>query len=319
MPIESVISWFLWLIAVLLGVAVLALLLLSILWLLFTIAWLLANQLPSEFRWKILRWLFRLRWLPEKTEVEENSSAERNHRSIGDWVAQSAGRGSVDDLPAAFIYRFGLLRHGQAPPDPWRESPEIGPLDNHAYRLLTLSKTILDDTAIYWDRRRKGYRRVQASTWLMIVIGLITTVLVSLRSTDFGTGSTSAARAIQVFAIVFPALGTAAAAIIGFYGFAETMGRASHALASLRQLHGKMALEIWSLNPASAKAHDSDTGKTLGELLKEWERRYIDIKDVAEAEAPGGNIDRTPEPPAKQQSRGPTSPRSDIGGERTPA
>ncbi len=338
MPIEPVISWFLVLTTVLLGAAVLTGLLLLTLWLLFNIAWLLANQLPAHFRWQLLRRLFRLRWLPEKAEVEENSSAERNHRSIGDWVAQTVGRESANDFPAAFIHRFSLLRHGQAPPDPWQEKPEVGPLDNLVYRLLVLSQTIRDDTAIFWARRRKGYRRVQAATWVTITIGLITTILVSLRSTEFGAGSTTAAHAIQILAIVFPALGTAAAAIIGFYGFADVTGRASYALTSLRQLHGQMALGIWSLDPASARADDGKFHTMLGELLKEWEKRYIDVKDVAEAEAPGGNSDKSPtrggnseksltsggsrdrsvKPPVKPPSPGQSSASAAIGGARTP-
>jgi hypothetical protein len=301
MALESVIVWLLWLIAFLLVTAALIFLVLLALWLLVGLAWLLANQLPAELRWKVLRRVFRLQWMPEKAPVEENSSAERNHRSIGDWVAQSIGFDSVDDLPAAFINRFSLRLHGQAPADPWAEKPPIEGFSSLAYRILTLSKTIRDDTAIYWDRRRQGYRNVQASTWITIGIGLITTVLVSLRSTDFGTGSTGAARLVQILAIVFPAVGTAAAAIIGFYGFSDRMGRASHTLNSLRQLHGHMAVEIWSLDPAGAKAADADFVKTFGDLLKDWEKRYVDIKDVAEAEAPGGNRDASSNTAPAQQ------------------
>ena len=62
-----------------------------------------------------------------------------------------------------------------------------------------------------------AYILLQISTWSAILLGLATTVLVSLSSTEFGRGDSTPSRVIRVLAIVLPALGTAAAAITAFY------------------------------------------------------------------------------------------------------
>jgi len=297
---DATLAWLGWAIEVVAGAAAAVLLLLGAVWLIFSTVWLLANRLPPEIRFRLLKGLVRDPFFRKAEISEEHISAARHHRAIGEWVAHRIGVKSVDDLPTDIFHKFQLLTPGSAPPDPFRSQSSIRTTDNLEYRLLMVSLSIFNDRGQYWVLRRKNYRSLQVSTWLTIGIGLITTILVSLSSTEFGRGDAGAAPVLRILAIVFPALGTATAAIIAFYRFTDEMGRTSHTLASLRQLHGQMALEIWSLRPAPA---DASVG-LLEPKLQEWVKRYDDIQAVAEAAAPARG----------DQTAGPSGDANSLGG-----
>ena len=297
-------GWLAWLTEVILALALTIVLLLCVAWLIFSTAWLLANRLPHDIRLWVLENLFRI--APEERASEELISAERHHQSIATWVARRKGLQSTDDLPPDILYKFRLYRGSGASADV--SKPTI--LSNVELRLLMLSLTILNDRNMYWIKRRRNYRRAQVSTWVTIIIGLMTTIMVSLSSTEFGkepdvsgvagvVGGVKApvttATLIHFLAIILPAIGTAAAAIIAFYAFSAEMARASHTLLNLRQVHSQMALDIWSLKPAE------DADSVLETKLQDWVKRYIDIQAVAEAAAPSKD-DQSSRPPKDTQS-----------------
>jgi hypothetical protein len=124
-----------------------------------------------------------------------------------------------------------------------------------------------------------SYSSLQVIQLTIILIGLVTTILVSISSTEFGKGDTPTARTIRILAIVFPALGTAAAALNSFYSPRDEMTRASHTLASLSQLHGQIAVGIWSI-PCATSMADSTEFKVV---LTDWGKRYQDILTVGDA------------------------------------
>lgn len=57
-PMSSTVVWLLWLIEVLIGGAVAILLLVFVVWLLFSVVWLLGNKLPSQIQFKVVNRLF---------------------------------------------------------------------------------------------------------------------------------------------------------------------------------------------------------------------------------------------------------------------
>jgi hypothetical protein len=117
---------------------------------------------------------------------------------------------------------------------------------------------------------------------------MITTILVSLSSTEFGRGDGQPQRVVRVLAIFFPVLGTATAAIINFYSPQAEWGQASRTLASLTQLQGQMGLALWKLPPCSPTGIGDKT--TLRSDLEDWSKRYVDIQTIASASGamPGG-------------------------------
>jgi hypothetical protein len=128
----------------------------------------------------------------------------------------------------------------------------------------------------------------EVATLLSIAIGMITTILVSVSSTEFGRGDGPPQRLIRVFAIIFPALGTAVAAVISFYGPQGEWVQASRTLASETQLHDQIALTVWKLSCPTGDTDDST--KPLIDNLENWSKRYIEIQTIPNATgAPGGS------------------------------
>jgi hypothetical protein len=153
-----------------------------------------------------------------------------------------------------------------------------------SYRdLIRLSKYLSSERLQLRLNVDYSYHFYQMATIITILFGLIATVLVSLSSTEFGRGETKPARLIRVLAIVFPALGTASAAIIAFYNPQAVMNNASHEFANLKKLHSQITLGIADLK--CPHKQDDDGDKTLHEMVLGWARRYQDIQTAAETSA----------------------------------
>jgi hypothetical protein len=87
---------------------------------------------------------------------------------------------------------------------------------------------------------------------------------------------------IRILAIIFPALGTASAAVFAFYGPQAEWSQASRTLANVTQLHGQMALGVWKLKCIEAGHEDNDV-KLVIAALEEWSKRYLGIQTVSAA------------------------------------
>jgi len=85
----------------------------------------------------------------------------------------------------------------------------------------------------FMPKVRLTYFYWELATLISIAIGMVTTILVSVSSTEFGRGDGADQRLIRVLAIIFPALGTATAAVISFYTPQVEWGQVSRTLASV--------------------------------------------------------------------------------------
>jgi uncharacterized membrane protein YgcG len=130
------------------------------------------------------------------------------------------------------------------------------------------------------------YFFLQFAALISIAIGMITTILVSVSSTEFGRGDGTPQRLIRVFAIIFPALGTATAAVISFYSPQAEWGQTSRTLASETQLHDQMALTVWRL--ACPTADTDDSAKPLTDNLENWSKRFIEIQTIPNSSGTSG-------------------------------
>jgi hypothetical protein len=83
---------------------------------------------------------------------------------------------------------------------------------------------------------------MQAFTWVGVLVGVLTTVLVSVKSMIEGRKRIHFW--IGVVAIVFAALGTAVAGLNSFYAPKVVYDRTTRSLATLRQLHAELATAI---------------------------------------------------------------------------
>jgi hypothetical protein len=110
--------------------------------------------------------------------------------------------------------------------------------------------------------------------WIIIGLGLLTTIIVSLNATEYMKNSANEiVKALPLVAIMLPALGTAAGAVNAYYAPHEKAIQATRTLTSLSQLHSQMALEVWTLGCAS--------DDTVNKKLVEWTKRFQDIQSLA--------------------------------------
>jgi hypothetical protein len=148
-----------------------------------------------------------------------------------------------------------------------------------ATTLFGLSASLAKQRIFLRSKAQSAYLFWQISTLVTIALGMITTILVSLSSTEFGRDDGSVQRVIRFLAIVFPALGTAAAAAVAFYGPQAEWSQSSRTLASLGQLHGQMGLAVWKLECQQAPTQLD----LISVALDDWSKRYSDIQTLASA------------------------------------
>lgn len=215
-----------------------------------------------------------------------------DHVAISDWVEYCIGVGPGDSALQAIQHAFltpsqELLTHPLAVEPKWPDG--IHQPNRSEHNLIQLSKQLSEQRVELMPKVRSTYLFSQLATLIAIAIGMITTILVSVSATEFGRGDGPPQRLIRVLAIIFPALGTATAAVVSFYSPQAEWGQASRTLASDTQLHDEIALTVWKLTCPTPNT-DDNSAKPLTDNLESWSKRYIDIQSIPNASgAPGGN------------------------------
>jgi hypothetical protein len=230
----------------------------------------------------------------DNLSIEERDlySVLPDHVAISDWVEYCIGVWPGDSAFQATQYAFltpsqKLLTHPFAAEPKWPDG--IHRINRSEHTLIQLSQQLSEQRVGLIPKVRSAYFFWQLATVISIAIGMVTTILVSVSSTEFGRGDGTYQRLIRVLAIIFPALGTATAAVISFYSPQAEWGQASRTLASETQLHDEIALTVWKLTCPTADTDDS-SAKPLTDNLENWSKRYILIQTIPNASGtPGGN------------------------------
>jgi hypothetical protein len=218
-------------------------------------------------------------------------SVLQDHAAISEWVQYCLDVRPGDSAFPAIQYAFltpsqKLLTHSYTVEPKWPD--EIHRLNRSQHTLIQLSKELSEQRIGLIPKARSAHFFWEVATVISIAIGMITTILVSVSSTEFGRGDGRSQRLIRMFAIIFPALGTATAAMISFYSPQTEWGQASRTLASETQLHDQMALTVWRLTCPTTDTDDS--AKPLADNLENWSKRFIEIQTIPNASGtPGGN------------------------------
>jgi hypothetical protein len=252
------------------------------------ILWVLPEHISYLISERVMQFVFGISIGVPIENYPEITRANTAHYAIANWVSNCLGAPSIDLLPPAlqdFLESPRRLtpRFGANTPGPTR-LPLI--LERGT---LELSKTITSERISLAGEVDQNHNTLQIMTIVSIVIGLITTILVSLSSTEFGRGDNVYSRTIRIFSIIFPALGTAMAAVIAFYNPRDAMNKASHTLASLTQLHGQMLASLAVTSCQDAPDNIRLTAAKLGD----WVKRYQDIETVANAVAGSSSTEPT--------------------------
>jgi hypothetical protein len=212
-----------------------------------------------------------------------------DHTAISNWVEYCIGVGPGDSALQATQHTFltpsqKLLTHPFAVEPKWPDG--VHQLNRSEHNLVQLSKGLSEQRLRLMPKVRSTYFFWQLATLISIAIGMITTILVSVSSTEFGRGDGPPQRLIRMLAIIFPALGTATAAVISFYSPQAELGQASRTLASETQLHDEIALTVWKLTCPTPDTDDS-SAKPLTDNLESWSKRYIEIQTIPNASGGG--------------------------------
>ena len=238
-----------------------------------------AGDAHGDEKNSIVEWAYGIGDVDRQSDAEIKA-AQVNDEAINNWVARCTFSLLLQpEIKARVRVIFGSDDefYGKIQEDP-------GSLDiilPAATDLRFLSNSILIRRGENAMAASNSYFALQAATLVAIALGLATTVLVSLSSTEFGKGDGLLARSIRILAIVLPALGTATAAVAAFYSPGQSYSRATQALASYRQVHDQITTDLGPLQcPTSSKA---GAVNDLATKLAVWKKSLRDAQTVAQA------------------------------------
>jgi hypothetical protein len=225
----------------------------------------------------------REKYILERAQ-SEGANAWEDHYSAALWFAYCSGVPTVSALPGELAHELGPFGEPQ-----WvgngtalQNKPAI-----QLWQVTQLSKSLYRQRLAGAGHVRAAYTSAQIIQWIIILLGLLTTIVVALSSTEYGKGELLRARLLRLFAITLPAIGTAVAAINAFYSPSQELVRATRTVSTLGQLHNQIALEVWT---AGCDVQSTEPN-AINNKTAQWIKRYQDIQSLAgtAAEAqPGG-------------------------------
>ena len=186
----------------------------------------------------------------------ENREAWHDHRAVASWVASCLGVHSPENLPATF--RWSLEPPGRIFGN-WPEEKPTGDFTSQHRAVIGLSNALFMERVDSVERLGTVSQSLEKFQVSAIVIGLLTTVFISLSSTDIikdtNAALTTIKISVKVLAIVLPMVGTAVAALNTFYDPKSDQIRYGRMSEAAGQLHRQIALGIANLTcvPASTK------------------------------------------------------------------
>jgi len=133
-----------------------------------------------------------------------------------------------------------------------------------------LMNALYDARVLLADDIGNSFDILKWATIASILIGLGTTICAGLRSLDDRVLG-DWANAVKILAVVFPAVGTAVAALAAFYAPRDDLLRISQSLAPLQQLNAEV--QVW-LSRAQCPV-DADGSTKILQKLEGWEDKLI--------------------------------------------
>jgi hypothetical protein len=247
---------------------------------------------------------FDIKNLSATGETEE-VMAQADHdviRTIGYLCGNSTGSGKIT-VPS---YLLTMAAGDPAPKAAAQEAPQPAPpsmsLEEPSYILaaIFLSHRIAWGRIAFAEEERWYWKEAQVFQWGLVMLGAITTVLVSIRSMSIQGRFHNL---IGMLAIVSSALLTAMTTMNAFYAPRVAYERNGHALQALQTLHRELATGMTreSVCNQPAKPWPNDWRFKRIQALAD---RYEAVMNSAQAPVPS-----TPEDDGQNQSPTPTPPK----------
>lgn len=156
-------------------------------------------------------------------EQERVQEIFRDHGSIVNTLMACNGAISPSQFAERYIAEFFVSFT-------WPTSKGQMTLSSVQTAVVHLSHSVSVERLLLTTRVLHAYKLLTIATFATIAIEMITTVLVTLSSTDLAKDN----KVVWILAIIFPAFGTAAAGLVAFYSPQTTYTQTSNTIASLR-------------------------------------------------------------------------------------
>jgi hypothetical protein len=218
--------------------------------------------------------------------------ASPHHWRVVGWVLECTNIRQVGNLPVYLRDFFNPLntnyQPNAAPPAETARLPH-----HHEMALVQLSRAIGDHRVSLATKADETYSKAQLATWIVVILGFLTTIVVSLNSTGWGKSEEKLATFTRFFAIALTAAGTAISAIVAFYSPQSEWNDTKRMLSSLAELHNFIGLETWKLDclefQAGTLKADVKGNALVMQRFEEWTKRYNDLQATLGGTNPSAN------------------------------
>jgi hypothetical protein len=197
--------------------------------------------------------------------------ASADHKNVAESVAACSGIGTLAGQPAYIRdeLRLDVLPDGKHFQPASANDPKAGEprdaastpkalaefsMSNYARTAIYLSDSIVRARIESANNAASSHSTMLWFQWSIVIIGALTTILISLKS--IVTSDDALKRLsfhIGIAAILLSSIGTATAGLNSFFGPRESYLKAERSLASLRQLHSDIAVQIAAIREPPGK------------------------------------------------------------------
>ena len=151
----------------------------------------------------------------------------------------------IDGLPGKAVIAF-MLNMQPNGEERWGDNTGLGPdivPTNLQRTVLTISRAATAERGELAASAAESRRTMLLYQWLIVIVGAMTTILVSIKAMSNATTDNRTYFVIGILAVVFSAVGTGLASINSFTGPSEAYIRAERGLLQARQLHQELELQ----------------------------------------------------------------------------
>lgn len=163
-------------------------------------------------------------------------------------------------------YKFGEVQ----------SAPPAMHLNNFQTSLIYLSDAVSRARLAAAVETGSSRQRMNFYEWLLVIIGAITTILISIKS--MANEQTGRYVVIGVLAIVFSALGTAGASLNAFFSPNDAYAKSERTLLQLRKLHADMTAYVAAHTDDLCKSMNADgADEPKTKTMRDFWDRYSQI------------------------------------------
>ena len=215
-------------------------------------------------------------------------AASPHHWRIAGWILECSNIREVGNLPVYLRDFFNPFNTDYTVRASTARLPH-----HHEMALLQLSRAIGDHRVSLSGKSDDTLRKAKWATYATVILGFITTIVVSFNSSALAQSQSGWAHASRFLAIVLTASGTALAAIIAFHNPQAEWNDTKRMLSSLAELHNFIGLETWKMNclefQGTELKADSKTNTLVVQKFEEWTKRYNDLQATLGGTNPTAN------------------------------